>query len=350
MFSMLLSVCALGRVSAAETIAPPDKLRVGVVEAAPFAMALGAGTFEGVSIEMWQRSARSLGWSYSLAPMDRETAVRHLEKGELDVVIGDLPLSPDLLNRVDCTVPYFSSDVGIAYRPRAKLGTVRVLIRTFLSAGFLKVVVSMIGILVLVGGIILLIERGWRNEEFGQGKSHGALYGIYWAAAMMSGVGERTPTTVRGRALALIWIFLGIFITSSFTAAITSNVTAEALAERTPTREDLPKLRVALLEGTFEGVLRQMGGRVLVVDSERAAIQAVIDGKADVCLGSETVLHYEVAQGFRDKLDVAALSHRQTLQVFALRPNSELRAPLNRAMFETAFTQEWLALRDKYRD
>ena len=37
------------------------RLRVGVVEAAPFAMAGAAGSFDGVAIEMWQRATRALG-------------------------------------------------------------------------------------------------------------------------------------------------------------------------------------------------------------------------------------------------------------------------------------------------
>lgn len=327
------------------------RLRVGVVEAAPFAMAGAAGSFDGVAIEMWQRATRALGWSYTLIPVDHEGAIAQLERGQLDVAIGDMPMSPDLVRRVDCTVPYYACHFGIAYKPRSRLGTLGVLMRTLFSFGFLKVILSLLAILVAVGAIILLIERGWRNEEFGQSRSRGALYGIYWAAAMMSGVGERTPTTVRGRALALVWIFMGIFITSSFTAAITSNVTAEALSDRAPTREDLPRLHVAVLEGTFETPLRQLGGRVQVVDSERAAIQAVVDGRVDVCVGGAAVLLYESRNSFRDhSLKVAPIADRQTLQVFALAKESKLREPLNRAVLNTAFTREWLEIRSRYQD
>ncbi|HPA16277.1 MAG TPA: transporter substrate-binding domain-containing protein [Verrucomicrobiae bacterium] len=329
---------------------PGGELKVGVVEAAPFAMAGGQGRHVGLAVEAWQRAARALGWSYTLQPLDYEAAVERLQQGDLDAVIGDVVVSPALVNGIDSTIPFFVSNIGIAYKPRAKLGTLGVLFRTFVSVGFLKVVLSMLGVLVLVGGIILLIERNWRNEEFGQGRSRGALYGIYWAAAMMSGVGERTPTTVRGRALALVWIFMGIFITSSFTAAITSNVTAEAIIDRAPTRSDLPRLRVAVPKGTFEDALLRMGGRVEIVGSEQEAVAAVAGGRADVCVGSEPVLRHEVTKAFGGHLDVTPVPHRQTLHVFALRVGSPLRIPLNQAIVETVSNPDWLQVRSKYLD
>ena len=62
------------------------------------------------------------------------------------------------------------------------------------------------------GHIIWCLERRTNPGEFGKSYSRGVEDGIYWAftTATSTGYGDKTPTTVVGRLLAICWMICGI--------------------------------------------------------------------------------------------------------------------------------------------
>src|SRR4051812_19356671 len=64
------------------------------------------------------------------------------------------------------------------------------------------------------------------------------------------GYGDKSPVTVAGRLLGLVWMFAAIIIISFFTASVTSTLTVDRLESAIKGPEDLPKVKVATLAGS----------------------------------------------------------------------------------------------------
>jgi len=72
----------------------------------------------------------------------------------------------------------------------------------------------------------------WYNpEEFPRSFLKGASEGFWWAFVSMTtvGYGDRSPRGVLGRIFGIIWILIGLVITSVFTGVVTTSLTAITL-------------------------------------------------------------------------------------------------------------------------
>jgi len=78
----LLSVNALAQ----DDSVPPDKVLVGVIDAPPFAMKTKDGSWEGLSIELWQAIVQELGVEFELREYSSEQLLDAVRRGEVDVI------------------------------------------------------------------------------------------------------------------------------------------------------------------------------------------------------------------------------------------------------------------------
>jgi polar amino acid transport system substrate-binding protein len=60
--------------------------KIGVVDAPPFAMKTTDGSWEGLSIELWQAIAQELGVEFELREYSPEQLLDAVTRGEVDVI------------------------------------------------------------------------------------------------------------------------------------------------------------------------------------------------------------------------------------------------------------------------
>lgn len=115
---------------------------------------------------------------------------------------------------------------------------------------------------VISGFICWLCEMNSNKEEFPSSFATGWFEGIWWSFISMTtvGYGDKTPKSVAGRLLSILWIIVGITSFSLITATLTSEIVA---ANSLPP----PKIEDAnvgvIRHHTYEGILIAKQGGIL---------------------------------------------------------------------------------------
>jgi polar amino acid transport system substrate-binding protein len=90
------------------------KLQVGTREAPPFSMKDSDGIWTGIGIDLWRQIATELDLTYEFVELDQVTLLEGLTNGSLDVVVLNLTITPERLDRFDFTYPFYTTGLGIA--------------------------------------------------------------------------------------------------------------------------------------------------------------------------------------------------------------------------------------------
>jgi ABC-type amino acid transport substrate-binding protein len=200
-------------------------LTVATREVPPFAFRGEDGAWRGIAVDLWAGVAERLGVEYRFIELGLTEMLDAVAEGRADAAVAALTITSDRERRVDFSHPFHTSGLGIAVHQRPAGGLVKVLKRLF-SGQFLAVLGGLLALLTVVGVLIWLAERR-TNAHFPGAPAKGIGAGLWWSAVTMTtvGYGDKAPTTLFGRALAMVWMFAGLIIISGFTAAITTALT-----------------------------------------------------------------------------------------------------------------------------
>ena len=91
------------------------KLTVGTREAPPFSMKDNDGRWTGISIDLWRQIATELNLTYEFLELDQYNLLEGLTNGALDVVVENLTITPERLDKFDFTYPFYTAGLGIAF-------------------------------------------------------------------------------------------------------------------------------------------------------------------------------------------------------------------------------------------
>jgi ABC-type amino acid transport substrate-binding protein len=258
-------------------------------------------------------------------------------------------VTPEREEIVDFTHPFHTSGLGIAVAPRK--GRWLAVLRRFFSWTFLKVAAGLIVILLVAGTVVWFFERRRNPEQFGGGIGKGLGAGFWWSAVTVTtvGYGDKAPKTAAGRAVALIWMFMGIVLISGFTAALASVLTTAKLESPVRGPENLPGVRVSTVAGTTsENYLRDQHIRFRAYQSPEEALNSVAAGKADAAVYDAPILRHLVTQRNDTALQVLHRKFERQDYGFALPSGSALREPINRVLLRTIGDPAWQDTLYKY--
>ncbi len=317
-------------------------LRVGIKEAIPFSV-IKDDVWTGLSVDLWRAMADELGVRYQFQEMPLEQLFTSLESGELDLAIAALTVTREREQRVDFTHSYFTTGLSIAISGRPQQVWSAVARRIF-SAVFLEIILGILVLLVVSGMLVYFFERRKNPADFGQGPLYGIANGIWWAAVTMTtvGYGDRVPKSLGGRLAAIVWMFAGILIISSFTASVTSTLTVARLESQIRGPRDLKGLRVATIDdSTGADYLARQGIAHQTFASPEKCLQLLQAGEVDAVVHDAPILRYLCLSQYPGELEVLKDTFEKQHYAIALPQDSPLRESLNRALLNRLAQPDW---------
>jgi ABC-type amino acid transport substrate-binding protein len=281
---LLSLLLAFGVAGAAAAQAP---LRVGVVERPPFAAQPAEGLWHGLAIDLWRSIAEAERWTYELEPLEPEAAAAALEAGRIDVALG-LDATAALEARAEVVHPFYVAAMGVA-RPRES-DLLRVA-RGLMSWDLLGVIASLSVLLLAVGALVWLAERRRNDAQFHRDPMRGLGDGFWWAGVTLTtiGYGDKAPATLTGRAIAMLWMLMGLAVSASLTAAVIAATDTDRAGLSLP--GDLRGERLGARDGS--GAARYLEALDLDYEVYRdaaAGLSAVAAGELDLFLGAAPAL------------------------------------------------------------
>jgi ABC-type amino acid transport substrate-binding protein len=323
---------------------------VGTKEAPPFAFKRRDGSWTGISIELWRAIAAELGYRYDWRETDLPGLIDGVRKGRFDAAVAALTVTPEREAELDFTHPFHVS--GLAIAVRGKEGTAWLAVfDQLLSLAFLKVLLTLAGLLFVVATLVWIFERRANPEQFGGSLPHGIGAGFWWSAVTMTtvGYGDKAPRTVGGRIVALVWMFTALIVISSFTAAITTTLTIGSLQGAIHGPDDLAHTRIGSVPGsTSAGYLDWRQLPFNSFDTPEAALTALAAGEVDAVVYDAPILRYEVRQQYGDRVTVLPGVFERQYYAIALPSGSRLREPINQVLLRRIERPEWQSLLQRY--
>ena len=310
-------------------------LRIGVSGSPPFVMPRGEVT-QGISIQIWEEVASRLNQPFALVYQpNTEANLRALERGDLDLSIGPISITPDRLAnpRIDFTQPYFHGKEGLMLPVKAPGLWER--FKPFFGWAALSSLGGLMILLFLVGNLIWLAERRRNVEHFPRHYLHGVGNGMWFALVTLTtvGYGDRSPTTKTGRMIAGVWMLMSLLALSSITAGLASAFTV-SLSKLEPDavreRSDLRGKTVSVVAGTTSKTWAKIyGARPKEASSLDQAIDLLAKGEVDAVLFDEAPLRYYLQQTPEAPFKMASFSLANQTYGFVVPMNSDLRTPID---------------------
>lgn len=327
-----------------------EPVKVGITEVPPFVMQSESGEWEGISIDLWRQVAENMGREYEWVPLSFSDLLAQVESGNIDLAVGALTMTAQRESAFDFTHPFYQTGLSIAIPSAPEQGLLSSLI-SLLSWEFLSVVVSLAALLLGVGFVLWLFERKRNPEQFGGSAAQGIGSGLWWAAVTMTtvGYGDKAPTTLTGRVVALVWMFAGLIMVASFTAAITSSLTVSNLRSQIQGPDDLIRANVATIPNTAsQQYLQEQRIRHQEYPDLTSAMESVARGDTDAVVYDRALLQYRNLQMGEDRLTLLQSTFQKQLYALALPAGSPLRDQISEQILTVTETDAWQANVLKY--
>ncbi|VVM07281.1 putative ABC transporter arginine-binding protein ArtJ [Methylacidimicrobium tartarophylax] len=315
---------------------PAPVLRVAASEEPPFAWRDPSGEWQGMAIDLWREIAGDLGLAYRFVdlPVDPVAVVRALKEGRVDVVALGLAVTPELGREVSYSYPYYSSSLALAFRSEST-STAWAVLHFLFSREFAYVMGGLLFLTFLAGIMIWLVERRENPDHFGGKTLHGIGSAFWWAAVTMTtiGYGDKVPRTPKGRAIALVWMFVGVVLISFFTAWVTAGVAVEKVSNQSLQQRGMEGLRLGCVKGGIgEKFLSGEKIRALTFPTAKDCLAALIAGKIDAVVLREPTLRYLVRTAHAGEIEITPRTLERIDYAFAFPRGSSLLGPVNEAI------------------
>ena len=182
--------------------------------------------FVGIDTAIWEAIAAVQKWEYDYFVYKTvDNGLAELQNGQLDILLGGLEITPERLNQVEFTQPYYFSHAALLIkRPQFPLWNY---IHPFLKIAALSAIAVVFFLISVFSHLIWLAEHRANPEHFPLNYWDGMRQSYWFTAVTMTtvGYGDTVPITGMGRRLTFLWMWVGMVLSSSITAALASGFT-----------------------------------------------------------------------------------------------------------------------------
>jgi ABC-type amino acid transport substrate-binding protein len=309
--------------------------------------------YVGFSIELWNRIAAELEIETELEGTETiGELIETLEDDRADVAIAGLTVTAEREETIDFSHPYFESGLQILVTgDRPRFNAVTTLVAFLLSPELLTLVGGLLVVLLVAAHAVWIFERKRNPQMFPQSYWRGIWQAFWWAAVTVTtvGYGDKTPTSALGRLVALIWMFTGLILISSFTASVTTVLTVQQLSGRIRTPSDLRGRQVATVdESTADLYLQNRAIDVVAFESIESAYRALLVGQVEAVVYDAPVLQYYASHEGQGKVRVVGPMFQQQWYAIGLVQGSPYREPIDRALLKLRENGTYQQIHDKW--
>lgn len=328
-----------------------DELSVATMEVPPFAMKDQDGRWIGITIELWEAIAAELGLRYRYEEYDLETALKAIASGDVDVGAAAFSVTADRAKRMNFTHTYFGSDLGIATSLH-KPDPLVVLAKLLFSWRVAKALFWLFLVLLAAGTLLWLFERKRNASHFGGSPAKGLGAAFWWSAVTMTtvGYGDKTPITLPGRLVALVWMLASLVIISLVTGVFATAMTVHQLAPRVSGPQDLSRVAVGTLaDSVADDFLRARGITPRYFETVDHGLDAVQRDQVDAFVLDHAVLSYAAARDFPGEIDVLDNRFEPSFLGLAMPFQQPYRRAIDLLLLDYIQKPAWDAVIKKYR-
>ena len=177
---------------------------------------------------------------------------------------------------------------------------------------------------------------------------------MWWSIVTLTtvGYGDRIPQTIGGRIVAMVWMFSGIILISSFTATTSSVLTVSQLESEIDGPEDLAGVRVGTVAASTSATwCEDQRLYAELYESPQQALEALADGEVEAVVYDAPVLQYLThGRHSRRAHDLSVLPHVFARQNYAvgLRQGLPGREELNQNLLRRVESPWYRELNARY--
>ena len=326
-----------------------NKLIIGVTETPPFVI-IEDDEYSGLSITSWVlvNETLEMDYEYKVYP-SLVSLLQAVENNEVDLSINPVTVTNPRMKRLEFSQPYFISYTGIAKKSETMIWSY---LANMFSWNFISAILILLSVILLFGFLVWLFERKKNKEEFGGGLK-GVFQGFWWSAVTMTtvGYGDKSPKTLGGRLIGLIWMFMAIIMISSLTAGIASSLTVQNISDEITSVQDLQNFEVITVAGSSaQELLDQYNIRSEKVINEREGIQKITEKKSALFVYDQPILKYEIdRKNLNDELEVLQQTLKRDYYSYSFPKGSDIVEKINPILIATLKTMEWNNLIKDYK-
>lgn len=340
-FYIVFIFCAMPTQAQTEKLSTTkNTLLVGIAGHEPFVF---NEKDKGIAIEIWNKIAikKSLDFKY-VSYESVNDALKHLNKGDLDLVVGPLSITSKRLENLSFSQPFYNSSISIISHKENQ--TIWQKIRPLFILKLFMAILIFIIILGVVGTFLWLAERKESPEQFPKEPLKGIGNGMWLAIVTMSttGYGDKSPITLLGRIISGVWMIISILFVTSMIAGIASTLTVSSLESTTISNiEELSGGKAATISGSpSEAFLKKHKIKVVGVNNLNEAISKLRSKDVNAVVYDRPQLLYFLKNNNNGKLYISKAEYYKQGYGFAFPSNSELIIDVNRALLELVENQE----------
>jgi ABC-type amino acid transport substrate-binding protein len=327
-------------------------MKVAIIVEPPYVMKRADGSYHGLSVEVWREISDKNNITYEFIEYDsRSQIMLSLMRKKIDIAINPLPVSSVRLKQFEVTQPYFMSSIGVA---GLKGGDeqVPIFINNLMSWSFVKLFSTLLGIIIFFGIVMWIIERKYNKSEFRDGV-HGVFDGIWWSIVTIStvGYGDKTPKTILGKTISMVWILSAICLISSFTATITSQLTVNRLELEIERIDDLKTgLKIGCVKSSIaQDYLQSQGIRYVEFETPQDGLKALVNKEVDLFTYDRASLRFLITdEHWESKIRLLHFTfHRQFFSMI-LPKRSIFYDNINTSLTDLVNSDDWVGTLRKY--
>lgn len=324
--------------------AEPRVLRVGIYEKPPYTVRDLNGQWDGLALDLWEYVALKADLRYELVDVEPAGSEELLAAGKLDVLLGQMAVSPERERIVNFSQAFLSEPLAGAFERSTLFPHWMDFVLAMPSHGLFSVLIAGVLGLVLFAILFWLAERKVQNSHFA-GHPWQAIGSAFWFSAVTMttvGYGDKTPMTPLGRALALVWMLFGILLISAFTATVASTVAWSRTSSAVTQLSDLARFKVGVMEGTAaRSQLLNIGVPSQNFLSVDAALEALREAQVSVFVADFVTIRYELnTRRWRDMR--SAVLHGSSAQMaIPVRDGLPELEAINVALLDTINEPAW---------
>lgn len=322
-----------------------DTLVAAHIPSSPFVVEQN-GHLQGPSYWLWKEIAEQQELAFRTIEMPLDSLLRSLAAGRIDLSLSPLTMTSKRARKFDFSPPYYIAHSTVLVRDLTSLQKALHFLRSFFSLNFFRALAALVVIILIFGLLAWIFERNSNHKQFGKGFK-GLWSAFWWSAVTMTtvGYGDKSPRTVGGQIVGLVWMFTAVIIISGFTATIASSLTVNRMHAASNSIEEFKdkKLGTVANSGTERWLRDNFYKNVIAYPEIGQAVEALHANEIDAVAYDSPVL--------RDVLKTDSLSGFRILnmqynpQFYAIGMNPglppEVKEKISLSVLEHTERMEW---------